>query len=186
MEKQNFWNDAAKYGAIVALAEILFGVLGILWKSTPLSFLSVVVFIILIYVFTKRRVMLYGRSESGYSYGQCMKYIFGMMIFSGILVGAWEIVARNVLFTEEYEVVMNESLAIVANMYTGAQLDMAVGMMKSLLFSPIWIVVMCVLGDIISGCFFGLFISAFTKRDIVFIVNDSDADKGKNRDNLDE
>lgn len=94
MTKTNFWNDAAKYGAFMAIAQILFSTAGLFWRSPLLSFLSVVVIVLMIYFFTRRRVTLYGADE-GYSYGQCMKFIFWMACFSGILWGTWEIVGRN-------------------------------------------------------------------------------------------
>lgn len=42
MEKKNFWNDAAKYGVIMALVAILFDVLGFYVQNTLLSLLSLV------------------------------------------------------------------------------------------------------------------------------------------------
>ena len=97
MEKTNFWNDAAKWGAVMALVQIVFTTAGLFWRSSLLSLVSVAVFVVLLFFFTKRRVLLYGRGENGYGYGQCMKYIFWMMCFSGVLIGAWEIVARIAL-----------------------------------------------------------------------------------------
>lgn len=108
MTKTNFWNDAAKYGAFMAIAQILFSTAGLFWRSSLLSFLSVVVIVLMIYYFTRRRVTLYGTDE-GYSYGQCMKFIFWMACFSGILWGAWEIVGRNLFFADRYEAMLKEN-----------------------------------------------------------------------------
>lgn len=109
MTKTNFWNDAAKYGAFMAIAQILFSTAGLFWRSSLLSFLSVVVIVLMIYYFTRRRVTLYGTDE-GYSYGQCMKFIFWMACFSGILWGAWEIVGRNLFFADRYEAMLKENM----------------------------------------------------------------------------
>lgn len=49
MTKTNFWNDAAKYGAFMAIAQILFSTAGLFWRSPLLSFLSVVVIVLMIY-----------------------------------------------------------------------------------------------------------------------------------------
>lgn len=49
MTKTNFWNDAAKYGAFMAIAQILFSTAGLFWRSSLLSFLSVVVIVLMIY-----------------------------------------------------------------------------------------------------------------------------------------
>ena len=44
MEKKNFWNEAAKYGVIMALVAILFDVLGFYVQNTLLSLLSLAKF----------------------------------------------------------------------------------------------------------------------------------------------
>ena len=117
MTKTNFWNDAAKYGAFMAIAQILFSTAGLFWRSSLLSFLSVVVIVLMIYYFTRRRVTLYGTDE-GYSYGQCMKFIFWMACFSGILWGAWEIVGRNLFFADRYEAMLKENMQVMASIYS--------------------------------------------------------------------
>lgn len=142
------------------------------------------VFVVLLFFFTKRRVLLYGRGENGYGYGQCMKYIFWMMCFSGVLIGAWEIVARNVLFASRYETLLGESLKAMASLYSEAQLEMAVSMARTMFFSPIWVVVLSVLGAVVQGCFFGLFVSAFTKRDVVWVKHAEDS--AERKDSSDE
>lgn len=48
MEKKNFWNEAAKYGVIMALVAILFDVLGFYVQNTLLSLLSLVIFVLLL------------------------------------------------------------------------------------------------------------------------------------------
>lgn len=166
MEKKNLWNDAAKYGAIIALVSIAFNVAGMYVKNGFLSFTALVVFVLLLYYFTKRRVVLYGGGENGYSYGQCLLFIFCMMIFSGILEGAYQIVASNWLFTAKYDEMMNQSLAMLSNMgiYNDEQLQLVVSMSKSWLKSPVYLIFSGVLGSIIKGVFFGLFVSAVTKR----------------------
>ena len=59
-----------------------------------------------------------------------------MMCFSGVLIGAWEIVARNVLFASRYETLLGESLKAMASLYSEAQLEMAVSMARTMFFSP--------------------------------------------------
>jgi len=131
MEKTNFWDDAARWGALMAVVQILFSTVGLFWKSQVLSLLSLAVFITLLFVLTKRRALLYG-SENGYSYGQCMKYIFWMMCFSGVLVGAWEIAARRLLFPAYYEAALEESLKMVSSLYGPAQMELAVSMARTI------------------------------------------------------
>lgn len=168
MNKTNFWNDAAKYGAIIGLVEIVFNLFEILVPSLFLSILSLAVFIVLIYIFTKRRATLYGGDEQGYSYGQCLKYIFWMMVFSGILMGAWLIISRNLLFKAQNELAINQVLMMIENYLDANQLTAYETMLRRTIFSPIWTVVTSVVWDVICGVFFGLFISAYTKRDFSF------------------
>lgn len=106
---------------------------------------------------------LYGADE-GYSYGQCMKFIFWMACFSGILWGAWEIVGRNLLFADRYEAMLQENMQVMATIYSEQQLELVAPMMRSIFFSPIWVVVSSVVGSIFQSCFFGLFISGLTRR----------------------
>ena len=162
----SFWNDAAKVGAVMAAAQIL-AATGDLFLKPALAMLATLfllaVFVVLLFLFVRHRVASAG--ADGYSYGQCMKYIFWSMVFAGIVYGAWEIVARNLFFAERYEAQMNEMLAILPRVYSAEQLDMAVSMMRSMFFSPIWLVVLSVLTCVIKGCFFGFFIAAFAQRE---------------------
>ena len=181
MGKTNFWDDAARWGALLALVQIVFSTIGIFWKSSIVSLLSLVTVVTLLYLLTKRRTLLYG--ANGYSYGACMKYIFWMSLFSGILIGAWEIAARNLLFTPYYERALEESLKLVAPLYSTTQLDMASAMIREMFFSPIWIVVLSILGAVIQGCFFGLFVSAFAKREMPWPTDGGDTPNPNNGSN---
>ena len=149
MEKKNFWNDAAKYGVIMALAAILFDVLGFYVQNTLLSLLSLVIFVLLLGYLTKRRVERFG--ARGYSYGQCLGFMVCVMLCAGFIEGAFMGVASNWLFAARYEAMIGPSIAMLENtgFYTGDQIEMMMKLMRS----PI------------KGGFFGLFIAAFTKRD---------------------
>ncbi len=165
MEKNAFWNDVAKAGAVMAGVQIL-AVMADLFL-TPSSAIwatlfFVALFVVLLFVLARRRAARVG--AAGFNYGQCMKYFFWMMVFAGILYGAWEIIARNVLFTERYEEQMNEALAVMPRFYSAGQIDMARSMLRSMFFSPVWLVVLSVLTCVIKGCFFGLFVAAFVQR----------------------
>ena len=167
MEKKNLWNDAAKYGAIMGMVSILFGVIANFVQGWWLSLLSLAVFITLLFLFTRRRVRLYGDGPTGYGYGQCLKYIFLMILFAGILDGAYQIVAVNWLFAAHYDEVLNTTIATLASsgLYTDEQLDLVIGMTRNLMHSPLYLVFSSVLGAVIKGVFFGLIVSAYAKRD---------------------
>ena len=64
MEKKNFWNEAAKYGVIMALVAILFDVLGFYVQNTLLSLLSLVIFVLLLGYLTKRRAERFGAGDT--------------------------------------------------------------------------------------------------------------------------
>lgn len=167
MNNTKFWNDAAIYGAYLGIAEVVFSALG-MWKSSALiSLLSIVVFIALVHLFTRRRVALYGAGDEGYSYGKALKYIVAMSIFAGVLVGAYSIVASNFLFEARYHEMVNTTIGTLAK--SGLYSDMMLEQMKDLydkfFFSPIYVVVINVISYIIKGTFFGLFIAAFTRRE---------------------
>lgn len=164
--ENSFWNEVAKVGAVMAVVQILAAVGDLFLKpalAMPTTLFLLAVFVVLLLLFVRRRVASAG--ADGYSYGQCMKYIFWSMVFAGILYAAWEIVARNLFFPERYEAQINEALALLPRVYSAEQLDMAVAMARSMFFSPIWLVVLSVLTCVVKGCFFGFFIAAFAQRE---------------------
>ena len=146
MEKKNFWNEAAKYGVIMALVAILFDVLGFYVQNTLLSLLSLVIFVLLLGYLTKRRAERFG--ARGYGYGQCLGFMG---------------VASNWLFAARYEAMIGPSIAMLENtgFYTGDQIEMMMKLMRS----PLVQLFSGMLASAIKGGFFGLFIAAFTKRD---------------------
>ena len=81
MEKTNFWNDAARYGVIMALAAIVFDTLNFYTQHALLSLLSLVVFVFLLTWFMKLRVMRYG--ANGYGYGRCLGFMVSVMLCAG-------------------------------------------------------------------------------------------------------
>lgn len=124
MEKKNFWNEAAKYGVIMALVAILFDVLGFYVQNTLLSLLSLVIFVLLLGYFTKRRAERFG--ARGYGYGQCLGFMVSVMLCAGFIEGAFMGVASNWLFAARYEAMIGPSIAMLENtgFYTGDQIEM--------------------------------------------------------------
>ena len=139
MEKKNFWNEAAKYGVIMALVAILFDVLGFYVQNTLLSLLSLVIFVLLLGYLTKRRAERFG--ARGYGYGQCLGFMVSVMLCAGFIEGAFMGVASNWLFAARYEAMMKLMRSPLVQLFSG------------------------MLASAIKGGFFGLFIAAFTKRD---------------------
>ena len=166
MNKTRFYEDAARYGAWLGIAEVIFTALSA-WKSSWLiSLLDIVVFITLLMLFTKRRAAQYGGKE-GYSYGQCLKFILCMSVFAGILVGAYSIVASNFLYPEKYHEVIDKTIGALAQtgLYGGAMLERMKVLYEKMFFSPLWVVLTNVFSMVIKGLFFGLFIAAYVRRE---------------------
>jgi len=170
MKKETFWNEVSRNGAVLGAVEVFFLLLSVLLFRSPVSgtsltLLHLAVFITLLTLFTKRRAAACGKE--GFSYGEGLKYIFYISLFAGILCGAYEIVARNWLFSETYREIVKGTLTGVAQSgrFSGSQLAAMKGSIETMFYSPFWIVFTDVLGMVIRGVFFGLFIAAFTRRE---------------------
>lgn len=166
MKKSTFWSDASRGGAIIGLASIVFTTAGILLPKLGglCSFVSVVVLIYLLFYFTRRRAALY--TQEGFTYGQSLGFIAAMSIFVGIIVGAYQIVASNWLFTAHFEEAYQLLMTTLAQAgLSNEEMDMTVKMYRSMLFSPMPALIWSIIGSIIGNCFYGLFISIATKRE---------------------
>ena len=165
--RTKFYEDAARYGAFLGVAEVVFTALETWKPSSLLSLAEVVVFITLLVVFTKRRTALYGNGENGYSYGKCLKFIICMSAFAGVLLGAYAIVASNFLYPEKYHELIDKTVGALAQtgLYAGAMLERVKELYEKMFFSPLWVVLTNVLSMVIKGLFFGLFVAAYTRRE---------------------
>ena len=161
MDRNNFWNDAARYGVIMALVAIVFDTVGFYTQHALLSLLSVVLFVLLLTWFMKLRVIRYG--TRGYSYGQCLGFMVCVMLCAGFIEGAYMSAAANWLFAAKYDAQMSQQIALLEStgFYTSDQLALMVKMMHS----PLTLIFVSMLGSAIKGGFFGLFIAAFTRRE---------------------
>ena len=170
MKKQTFWNEVSRDGATLGAVEVVFLLVSTLLArhqggGMVLSLLHLAVFITLLTLFTKRQAASCG--AEGFSYGKGLKYIFFVSLFAGILCGAYEIVARNWFFPELYRETVKSALTGMAqsNLFSGSQLAAMKDSMETMFFSPFWVVFTDVLGMVIRGLFFGLFVAAFTRRE---------------------
>lgn len=161
MEKTNFWNDAARYGVIMALVAIVFDTVNLYTQHALLSLLSLVVFVFLLTWFMKLRVMRYG--SNGYSYGRCLGFMVCVMLCAGFIEGAYMSAAANWLFAAQYDAQMSQQIALLENtgFYTADQLSLMVRMLRS----PLMLIFSSMVGSAIKGGFFGLFIAAYTRRE---------------------
>lgn len=179
MKKETFWPEVSRYGAIIGGVEVLFLLLGVLFYGSPgltmlFSTLHIVVFVMLIYLFTKRRSVLYG--AEGYSFGEGIKFIFMISLLGGVVAGAYDIVARNWLFPELYREMADVMMATMAQMKLSTQQLIEVKeSFEKTLFSPLYVVASDILGICLRGLFFGLFVAAFTRREVdIFQQNNTE------------
>ena len=167
MKKSNFWSEASRGGAIIGLVSIAFALLGMLIPSVAFVFnlASFVVFIYLLFHFTRSRAALY--TQEGFTYSQSLGFIVAMALFTGIVMGAYQIVASNFLFTEKFEETLNQAIAAYSQMgvLDNATMDKMSSMMRNYIFSPIYVLISNVLSYIFYFAFLGLFISIGTKRE---------------------
>lgn len=164
MEQKNYWNELLKCGAIIGVVEIAASVLGMVVTPAAalISLVALVAYVVLMHNFTRQRAAQMP-AEVGFSYGDGWKYMVMIGLFAGILTGVYEIFARNILFTAQYDEAMAQAMGIMARSMRGQMAEMK-EMMHRVMYSPVMIVFSCALGGVIKGAFFGLFIAAFTSR----------------------
>ena len=167
MKKSSFWSDASRGGAIIGLVCVASALLGMLAPAIAFvcNLASFVAIIYLLFHFTRSRAALY--AKEGFSYSQSLGFIIAIALFTGIVMGAYQIVASNFLFTEKFE----ETLATVISTYSkmgvmdNATMDKMSGMMRNYIFSPIYVLISNILSYIFYFAFIGFFISIGTKRE---------------------
>ena len=188
MSKNSFWNDASRCGAIVGVVHALFACLGLCFQSMSLliSLVALVAQIWLLARYTNRRSALFARE--GFSYAQSLGFIVSMGFFAGIVSGAYEIIASNFLFTETYETNLNNILAVYSQLGTfdNAAIDSMSKLYRSMLFSPVPVLLTQIFSLVLSYGFYGLFISIGTKREPdIFEQDDVTASEAENDDKQD-
>ena len=175
MEKTNFWKDAAFYGVIMALVAIVFDTVNFFTQHAIISLVSLLLFLGLLTFFTKQRVARYG--TNGYSYGQCLRFILAVMLCAGFLDGAYMSVAANWLFASKYETMMAPQIELLES--TGFYNDDQITLLSRMLYSPLALIFSAIVGALIKGGFFGLFISAYTRRETPVFTPADDSRNGE-------
>ena len=166
MKKSNFWNEASRGGAIIGLVCVAFALIGMLIPKVAFVFnlASFVAIIYLLFHFTRSRAALY--SQEGFTYSQSLGFIVAMAIFTGIVVGAYQIVAVNWLFTEQFEKTFDEMLMAISQVgVSGAELDEMMEMYRSMIFSPLPSLLTNIFSGVLTAGFYGLFIAIGVKRE---------------------
>lgn len=176
MKQSTFWREASRGGAIVGLVGVVFSILAmVLPKMNGLwSIANVALTIYLLFWFTRCRAMQF--QQEGYSYGQSLGFIVAMSLFAGIIAGAYQIVASNWLFPEQFEQMFEQMLAAFAQAgISGEQAESIASMYRSMIFSPMPALFWSIFGSVIGNGFYGLFVAIATKREPALFDTEDEA-----------
>lgn len=181
MEKNNFWNDAARCGAIIGCILALSGVLeNLMLLSGSAKFYILLVFefiavvvlhYYLLHRFTRNRSMLYTTDE-GFSFGQGYGFLLTVSGFSGIIVGGVQAIYLHLIvgysnYVDRYLASLTDVMAQSggANASMESVFSQLVDQMRA---APVPSVISTVWGGIWSnllfGALFGLIIAGVLAR----------------------
>ena len=99
MNQTNFWNDAAKYGAIIGCVSAACSLLSDITGVGIFGFIGFAVYLWLLVHYTQKRASLYSTLEEEYGYGKRLGFIVAMALFIGVINAAYTILASRILFT---------------------------------------------------------------------------------------
>lgn len=181
MEKNNFWNDAAKYGALLgAVLSVSFilenwmtlsGRMAMYALMTVEWIAVVVLHYYLLHRFTRRRSQLY-TAEEGFSFGQAYGYLLVISGFAGILVGLVQYIYLHLVlgyanYTERMVQAVTDMLSMGGNVSASYE-GMIMPMLEQIQSAPAPSVIATVWGGMFSsllfGAVFGLIIAGVLSR----------------------
>lgn len=158
MNQTNFWNDAAKYGAIIGCVSAACSLLSDITGVGIFGFIGFAVYLWLLVHYTRKRASLHSTLEEEYGYGKRLGFIVAMALFIGVINAAYTILASRILFTAKYSAAYEQMFAVFAK--TGFYTNEMIVQMNRMVQSPLWITVSAVLGQLIIGLLFGLVLAA--------------------------
>lgn len=155
MNQTNFWNDAAKYGAVIGGASAVCSLLG---DATGAGFFGLIG---LLLYYTRKRATSRSTREEEYGYGRRLGFIIAMALFVGVINAAYTILASRILFTDKYAELYEQSFALLSKtgLYTGEMISQMALMVQS----PLWITFSSVTGQALLGLLFGLVLAALAQ-----------------------
>lgn len=161
MNQTNFWNDAAKYGAIIGGISAACSLLSDATGLGVFGLIGFAVYIWLLVYYTRKRATYFSTPEAEYGYGKRLGFIVAMALFVGIINAAYTILASRILFTAKYAAVYEQMFAIFAK--TGLYTNEMIVRMTQMVQSPLWITASAILGQLILGLLFGLVLAAIAQ-----------------------
>jgi len=170
--KTNFWNDAAKYGAIIGGLSALASLLTDLTGTALFNLVYFCLYIYLLYRFTKNRTRACSRMYSTYGYGSRLGFIVGMAPFIGLIQAAYGILASRLLFPEKYAQAYELTFSVLKStgLYTSDMIDKLYGIIQS----PLWLTASSIMGQLFLNLLIGLIVAATIQTASPF---DGDPDK---------
>lgn len=188
--KGTFWQDASRGGAVIGLVYVASSALSMYFSAVAM-FLPIVTTVVVIYLmiyYTRKRAAMF--VKEGYHYGKCFGFSVAMGLFAGIVTGAYEIVAANYLFTEEYHYALSIEVQMMRDLYGGMltadSLNMVEDMLRAAMFSPIWVLLSQIFAQASNKAFFGLFVAMAAKRAPQLFDEDSNYETESDEEDDDE
>lgn len=174
--KKIFWTEAMKGGTVMGLVEAALQLTRVsLALGGWMSILSLVLFILLTYGFT-RRIAGMADAREGFSYGRCMGFVLAMMLFTGVIFGFASALINNFLIKEAVTEAIDLQMATMQDLLPQAQFDMVYDALYSAMFNPLVLVICYVIGYFIQGGIIGLFTSAMAQRQPDPLAGNDDRD----------
>lgn len=162
ISKKLFWTEAMKGGSVIGLATAAFQLRQVLQSGAWLSFVSLALFVVLLFLFT-RRMAGFADPKYGFSYGKCMSFVLAMMIFTGVIVGFAVFLINNFLIKEQVTEMVDLQMAAIQDLIPQQQFDYLYDATYSAMFNPLVLVIVSVISYCIQGGVVGLFTSAVTQ-----------------------
>ena len=137
MNQTNFWNDAAKYGAVIGGASAVCSLLGDATGAGFFGLIGLALYIGLLLYYPRKRATSRSTREEEYGYGRRLGFIVAMALFVGVINAAYTILASRILFTDKYAELYEQSFALLSKtgLYTGEMISQMALMVQS----PLWI-----------------------------------------------
>lgn len=181
MEKNNFWNDTAKcgalLGAVLSVSFILENWMTLSGRMAMYALMTVewiavvVLHYYLLHRFTRSRSQLY-TAEEGFSFGQAYGFLMVVSAFAGILVGVVQYIYLHLVlgyanYTERMVQAVTDMLSMGGNVSASYE-GMIMPMLEQIQSAPAPSVIATVWGgmftSLLFGAVFGLIIAGVLSR----------------------
>lgn len=181
MEKNSFWNNAARQGAILgavlAVSSVLENMMMLSGRLTLYALLTVetiaviVLHYYLLHRYTRQRAALY-TAEEGFTFGQGYGYLLAVSGFAGVIVGIVQYLYLHVIvgyanYVDHVVASVTETLAASGGMSASMEplLNQMIAQMQSApeptVLATVW---SGIFSSLLFGAFFGLIIAGVQAR----------------------